>query len=211
MSAPDGLLVLGFGGHARSVADVALASGVRSLLFVDDNARPGEVFLGFPVQRRYEGDLPPGWSCIAASGDNRKRRAQLDAIRASGWTPVSIVAPSATIGAGSVLEHGCFVGHHAHIGPLARVGCGTIVNTAGIVEHDCRIGDCVHVSVNAVVAGACRVGDLVFVGTGATIRDGLSLAGDVIVGAGAVVVSDITVAGTYIGVPAKRFVGDEKG
>ena len=45
------LALLGFGGHARSVADVALTAGFDRLLFVDENVQRGESFLGFPVQR----------------------------------------------------------------------------------------------------------------------------------------------------------------
>jgi UDP-N-acetylbacillosamine N-acetyltransferase len=45
MMSPDtGLLILGFGGHARSVADVAIASGITQLCFIDANAKPNESF-----------------------------------------------------------------------------------------------------------------------------------------------------------------------
>ena len=40
---PRGLVVLGFGGHARSVADIALTPGIEELIFVDD--RPGSFVL----------------------------------------------------------------------------------------------------------------------------------------------------------------------
>jgi len=43
------LLILGFGGHARSVADVALSSGMPCLRFYDVSARVGEQFNDFPA------------------------------------------------------------------------------------------------------------------------------------------------------------------
>lgn len=203
MQARKGLLILGFGGHARSVGDVALAAGFQSLLFIDENARPGEHFLGHPVQREFSGELPEGWSCFAAAGDNRRRAAQIASIKSAGWPLVALIAPTATIGAGSKVARGCFVAHHAHVGPMASIGTGAIVNTGAIVEHDCVIGEYAHVSVNAVVAGRSRLGHHVFLGTGATVIDGVSVADDITVGAGGVVDASLERPGTYVGVPVR--------
>jgi len=68
-----GLVILGFGGHARSVADVALAAGVENLLFVDANAKPGETLAGFPVSQRLDGPMPQAWLVFPAAGDNALR------------------------------------------------------------------------------------------------------------------------------------------
>jgi len=197
-----GLLILGFGGHARSVADVALATGVQSLVFVDDNARDGEQFLGFPVRREFVGPMPEGWSCMPASGDNRQRKLQVEAARAAGWRIATLISPHATVGVGATIADGCFVAHHGHVGPMARIGACCIVNTGGIVEHECIVGDYVHVSVNTTVAGRCQVGDFVFLGAGATIIDGIAITGDTMVGAGSVVIASIDRPGTYVGAPA---------
>lgn len=203
MQAPKGLLILGFGGHARSVADVALAAGFSSLLFVDPKAHEGEHFLGHPVQCSFSGVLPQGWSCLPAAGDNRLRRVQIAAIKAAGWELATLIAPTATIGAGATVAPGCLVAHHAHVGPAASIGVGTIINTAGVIEHECCIGDYVHVSVNSTVAGRSRLGDSVFLGTGATVIDNITVGANITIGAGGVVVRSINEPGTYIGVPAR--------
>jgi UDP-N-acetylbacillosamine N-acetyltransferase len=204
MGSRQGLLILGFGGHARSVADVALAAGYKDLLFIDPNARDGESFLGYPVRHTLPGALPEGWLCIAAVGDNRRRRSQIDSIREAGWPLATLIAPSATIGAGASVQAGSVIAHHAHIGPMAKIGTGTIVNTAAIVEHDCAIGDYVHVSVNAAVAGRSQLGDLVFLGAGAVVIDAISVGSEITVGAGGVVAESIAEPGVYVGVPARR-------
>jgi len=201
---PEGLLLLGFGGHARSVADVALAAGVTSLLFVDERARPGEHFAGHPVVKAFEQPLPSGWACFPCAGDGRRRREQVMRARAEGWPLASVLSPCATIGAGAVLEEACFVAHHAHVGPMARVGEGTIINTGGIVEHDCRVGSYCHVSVHTTIAGWSVLGDFVFAGAGATVIDRVEVASDVVIGAGSVVVASLHLSGTYAGVPANR-------
>jgi UDP-N-acetylbacillosamine N-acetyltransferase len=200
----QGLLILGFGGHARSVADVALAAGVDSLLFIDPNAREGEHFLGHPVQREFSGELPAGWQCLPAAGDNRRRQQQVATIRKAGWALATLVSPTATIGAGASIAPGSFIAHHAHIGPLANVGAGAIINTGAAVEHECVVGDYVHVSVNATLAGCSRLGDFVFLGAGATVIDAVTVGSSITVGAGGVVVTTLEEPGIYVGVPVRR-------
>lgn len=204
---PRGLLILGLGGHARSVADLAISLGYGQLLFVDENAADGEQVLQFPTRREYEGNLPAGWSCMPASGDNHRRSVQVQSARAAGWPIATLISPTATLGVGSHIDLASFVGHHAHLGPIARVGTACIINTGALVEHECTIGDYVHVSVNATVAGRCRVGDFVFLGAGSTVIDGTTIEGDITVGAGGLVIESIARPGTYVGVPVKRVEG----
>ncbi len=199
-----GLLIYGFGGHARSVADVALTAGIRNFVFVDSDARDGEMFLDFAVQREFRESLPAGWQCFAAAGDNWKRQLQVDFIAARGWPLATIVSPTATVGAGSAIAEGCFLAHHSHVGPLATIGRGCILNTGCMVEHDCRVGDYTHVSVNSAVAGGCTIGKLVLLGAGSIVRDNCTVADGVICGAGTVVTRSLDAGGTYVGAPARR-------
>jgi UDP-N-acetylbacillosamine N-acetyltransferase len=199
-----GLLILGFGGHARSVADVALASGVRSLIFVDENAHDGESFLGFPVQREFRGALPDGWQCMPASGDNALRASQIEAAYVANWRIATLIAPSATVGIGAIVNEGSFIAQHVHIGPMAKIGVGCIINTGAVIDHESVVGDYTHVSVNSTVAGRCQIGSFVFLGSGSTVIDRIKIADYVTLGAGGVAVKSIDRAGTYVGVPAKR-------
>jgi len=201
---PEGLLILGFGGHARSAADVAISAGIRSLLFVDANARQGERFAGYPVQSSFAGPMPEGWACLPAAGDGRRRKEQVEMARAAGWPLATVVSPRATIGIGATLGEGCFVGHHAHVGPMTRIGVAAIINTGAAVEHDCVLGDYVHVSVNATAAGWSRLGDFVFLGAGSTVIDGVAVGDGITTGAGTVVVAPLRCPGIYVGAPARQ-------
>jgi sugar O-acyltransferase (sialic acid O-acetyltransferase NeuD family) len=194
---------LGCGGHARSVAAVALSAGFDHLIFVDENAKPGESVLGFSVQTQLP-DPANGWLYIPCAGDNQRRQVDLRRLIADGFPVGTVLSPRATIDRGASLGPGCFVGHHAHIGPLAMVGAGCILNTGAIIEHDCFLGECSHVSVHACVAGSARLGDRVFLGAGAVVINGVSVASDVTIGAGGVVIAAIEVPGVYVGVPARR-------
>jgi sugar O-acyltransferase (sialic acid O-acetyltransferase NeuD family) len=203
MNKSNGLIILGFGGHARSVADVALSIGFNSLLFIDENAREGEKFLDFKVLRDFPVDIPDNWLYMPAAGDNQKRQKQVELIHSAQKAIATIVSKSATIGAGAKLSSGCFVAHHAHIGPMANIGEGCIINTGAVVEHECMVGDFTHVSVNSTLAGRSSLGKFVFLGAGAVVIDGISIADQVTIGAGGVVVKSIHKSGIYVGIPAK--------
>ena len=201
---PKGLVILGFGGHARSVADVALAMGITELYFVDDNAQPDESFLGFPVTTRWPDELEDKWSITPAIGDNGQRKEQMDKIQKAGLRVATIIAPTASIGAGSRIDQGSFIGHHAHVGPMARIGTGCIVNTCAVVDHESVVGEFTHVSLNSTIAGRCKIGCFAMLGAGATMIDGVNVADGVVIGAGGVVIESLTEAGVYVGVPVKR-------
>jgi UDP-N-acetylbacillosamine N-acetyltransferase len=198
-----GLVILGFGGHARSVADVALAGGIESLLFVDPNAKPGETLAGFPVSSRLDGPIPEGWLVFPAAGDNALRAGQIAAV-ADDTLLHTLVSPRAYVGLSTRIGRGTLVAHHAHLGPMSIVGTGCIINTAAIVEHESVVGDYCHISVNATIAGRCRIGNRGFVGAGATVIDGIDIGDDITIGAGSVVVHSLREPGVYVGNPARK-------
>lgn len=195
------LIILGYGGHARSVADLALACGYTNLFFVDSNAREGENFMCHPVFAELD-LLAQGCDVFPAAGDNTKRQEQCREIELLGLIPTTLVSPLASIGVGSSIGAGCFVGHHAHIGPMAEVAPGCIINTGAIIEHESKVGAYSHVSVNATIAGRSSLGALSMLGAGATIIDGVKVGDHIMIGAGAVVHRAINAPGTYVGVPA---------
>lgn len=202
MNSLRGLIILGFGGHARTVADIALICGVKQILFIDVNGRDGENFMGYPVLRDLPSSLDENWSFMPASGDNSKRQIQIEKIENLGWPVATLVAPSATIGIGATISKGCIIANHAHIGPMAFVGKGCIINTGAVVEHESKIGDYAHISVNSTIAGRSTIGDYNFIGASATVIDGISICNNVTIGAGSVVIRDIDYSGTYVGSPA---------
>ena len=201
--APRGLLILGFGGHARSVADIALTLGIKGLIFVDEAVHADESLWGFPVLKTFDDRLQDGWQAFAASGDNQIRHVQVATIRERSWPLGTLISPTATIGSEASISAGCFIGHHAHVGPLSSIGTACIINTGAVVDHECKIGGYTHISVNSSVAGRCHVGSFVFLGAGAAVIDNVCIADSITVGAGGVVVKSLVEPGTYVGAPAR--------
>lgn len=209
-SAWDELYVYGAGGHGKVVADVVLRADLSGLRgFIDDACTKPQPAgpLGLPL-------LGSGaWLAERAQrmriavalglGDNRLR--QRVAQRCLAWGivlaspvhPRAAVAPSARLGAGTVIMAG------AAVNPDATLGAGVIINTGAVVEHDNEIGDYAHLSANATTGGQVRVGALAQLGLGAVVLPRLSVGCGSIVGAGAVVVADLPEHVVAVGVPAR--------
>ena len=198
------LIIIGAGGHGKVIADNAIKNGYTDICFVDDHATG--TCMGFPVVGTGAdvSTLDDGKTdFIIGVGNNeiRKRIAQAHDVN---W--VTLVHPSAQIGACVSIGKGTVVMAGAIINPCASIGEHCIINTGAIVEHDNAIGDYVHISPRAALGGTVRVGDLTHIGIGAVVRNNIQICGASTIGAGAVVVRNIDRPGTYIGVPVKEMV-----
>lgn len=199
------LIIYGCGGHARSVADVALYNGIKNLIFIDANARSKEQIFGFAILAKLpHNGMDLNNNYIVAIGDNRTRYKIFSELKSQQKTFTRIISKDAYLGINHLFGVGVFVGHNAHVGPNTIIGENTIINTHCLIEHDCLIGKHCHIAVNATVTGKCALGDFITVGAGATIIDGITVCSNVTIGAGAVVIRDIEKAGTYVGVPARQ-------
>lgn len=201
MLATDKLLIIGCGGHARSVADVALSLGISNLIFWDINARENETLFTFPVVA----DSSLFHICkklFIAIGDNKERADYFEKLKEKKLH--NIISAHAYIAISATIGRGIFIAHGAHVGPMACVGDNTIINTRAVIEHECAIGAHSHISVNATITGRCQIEDFVFIGAGAVVKDKVSICSNVTVGAGAVVVKDIIEPGIYVGSPARK-------
>jgi len=201
MSKLNSFLIFGCGGHSRSVADVILFNTPGAqLFFVDEYAKPNEKILGFKLFKK-----PPAidMQTIVAVGDNIQRKKLLESLRES-QKIIKVVSRDVYIGARAKIKAGSFIAHRAHIGPLARIGKGVIVNTQAVLDHEVIVNDYSQIAPNVSVGGRTVIGKNVFIGIGAVIIDRLNIADNVIVGANATVVRDITEPGTYVGTPAVR-------
>lgn len=199
------LLVIGAGGHAAVVIEVARAAGWTPLLALDPGAQT-EV-LGVPVRGGddlieevlAEGLIDAG---TVAIGSNTLRRKLGEKLRSLGCDtpaiihPTAVASSSAQIGAGTVVMAG------AIINARACIGDDCIINTGAIIEHDCILEDGVHAAPRSVMGGTCRVGSGSLFGIGSSMRPGTTIGANVVVGAGSVVVTSIADGITVVGNPA---------
>jgi sugar O-acyltransferase (sialic acid O-acetyltransferase NeuD family) len=203
------LVIWGAGGHAKVVFDTAKAVGYTRVRFVDDcaAARPalyGCAIAAPPVDSQLTGAAVEfAVEFMVAIGDNRARARCYARALQLGWTPATLIHPSAEVSPHSEISPGCVVLPRAVINAGALVGPNSIINTGAIVEHDCRLSSHVHISPAATLGGAVEVGAFALVGIGACVLPGCRIGADSIVGAGAVVLASIPDAVTAAGIPAR--------
>lgn len=202
------LLLIGAGGHCRSVLDCALSSKVYDDIGIINDERV--TILDIPVVGS-DGDLVPlfkkGWTdafiSVGSIGNTTTRRQLYEMIKRIGFSVPSIVDKTAAIARGTVIGEGSFVGKKAVINTGASLGCCAIINTGAIVEHDCVVGDFSHISPGAVLCGQVSVGSDTHIGAGSVIRQQISIGNNVLIGAGSVVLKDISDGITAYGNPCK--------
>lgn len=194
------IIILGAGGHAKVIADIALKCGYEVCGFLDDNAKADKI-LGFPILGKIE-DCLKFTDCefVIGIGSNAVRKMLSEKYALSYAT---LIHPSAQIGAEVTIGNGTVVMANAVINPCTVIGNHVVINTASVVEHDNVIENYVHISPRAVTCGTVKIGEGVHVGAGATVINNISVCSGVIIGAGAAVVKNIAEKGTYVGVPAK--------
>jgi sugar O-acyltransferase (sialic acid O-acetyltransferase NeuD family) len=203
--ASRGWVVLGAGGHARSVVDVLERAG-HTVIAVSGQTggQPWHVdglADDAPALALVERD---GLHACVAVGANAARRRLVADLLARGLSAPPVVASTATVSPRSRLGAGTVVLEHAHVGPAADVADAVIVNTAAVVEHDCVVGTGVHVAPGAALLGAATVGEVTLVGSGARVLPGVAVGARVTIGSGAVVTTDVGDGQTVVGVPATR-------
>jgi sugar O-acyltransferase (sialic acid O-acetyltransferase NeuD family) len=196
------LVVVGAGGHAKVVADVAALAGHEVLAFVDESGRTSGTRLhDIPVLASV--DERPEAGVALGIGDNRARWDRYTDLRSRGRDAPTLVHPSAVVDRTVQLGQGTVVMAGVCINADAVVGDAAVLNTGCSVDHDCRLGDAVHLAPGVRLAGAVDVGDGALLGVASAVVPGRSVGEWSVCGAGSVLVQDVPAGRTVKGVPAR--------
>lgn len=201
------LILIGGGGHCKSVIDVAESAGYNILGILDMPEEVGKPVLGYTVIGT-DDDIPQYANkaeFIITVGfiKNPSIRVRIyDKVKQAGGKLATIVASTAHVSRYASLGEGTVVMHHSMVNAGAEVGENCIINTFCNIEHDAIIGDQCHISTGTIVNGGCKIGERVFIGSQSVLANGITVGDDIIVGTGSVVRKSISEKGIYAGNPA---------
>jgi len=180
------LLIVGAGGHGRSVAEAVALRGEFVVAGFLDDAFPelGKVWsspvLGKVADLASFRDIAE--YAFVAIGNNLLRQRVVGQLRDSGFRlatvihPRAMVSPTASVGEGAAVMAGAIVGTEAVLGQ------GAIVNCGAVVDHHCRVGDFGHLGVKAAMAGGSVLGAGAWMQAGSALGYGVEIsAGQILV------------------------------
>lgn len=201
------LVLLGAGGHARSVLAALSQSGlrVRGYLAPARSERLTELVHlgGDELLSTLEPDEVQIVVGVGSISSTARRRALQELAAKQGFSVSRVIHPEAFVDPRAELGVGVQILAGAIVNAGAAIGDGALINSGAIVEHDTRVGEYSHIAPGAVVAGDVRIGADVHVGLGARIIQGLEIGSGSVIGAGACVIADVPAGATAVGVPAR--------
>lgn len=207
------MLIMGAGGHALEILELAAQNGQLEELCFFDNTRsaPSWVYDRFPVlyqeeQLRAHFTQTPDF--VLGVGNPKVRRILAQIGQAAGGQFQSIQAQDVYIGQfDNQLAQGLNLMQGVWISNSVSIEEGALINAGAQLHHEVKVGAYTEISPKALLLGAVQIGQNCRIGAQATVLPGIKIADEVVVGAGAVVHKDLPKGVTAVGVPAKIIKG----
>lgn len=178
------VLVVGAGGHGRSVAEaIELAGEAQVVAFCDDGWPALTQVWHYPVwgaaadfaQWRDRVD-----AAVVAIGNNAARQRLSAELARAGIPAFLVVHPAAQVSSRARLGEGCTIMAGAVIGTESVLGAGVIVNCGAVVDHHAMVADFGHLGVGACMAGGSALGQRAWLQAGVALGYGGRVAPDVV-------------------------------
>lgn len=205
------LLVVGAGGHARSLLALLRRHGGFTPVGLIDSFRPGGPSLdGVPVLGA-EADAPDLCEqheirhLLVAIGDNARREAmtkRLAALVSNAVFP-PLIDPTAVVDSGVRLGAGVVILAQAHVGPGSELADGVLLNTKASLDHDARLDPFASLAPGVICGGRVSIGARSFIGLGSQLIHGLRVGADTVVGAGSLLLDPLPAGVLAYGRPAQ--------
>ena len=187
------LLLIGGGGHCRSVIDVIESAGQFKIFGVVDHDPALNEVMGYPVKGndlelpRLLRHCPLAIITVGHLGDYKKRADLYEKLVAMGYGFPSVISARAYVSKHAQVGLGTVVMHDALVNAGAKIGANCIINTKALIEHDATIEDHCHISTAAIINGGVKVGRGSFYGSNAVSKQYIDIAAESFTKAGRVV------------------------
>lgn len=204
------IILVGFGGHAKSIADsIEQVGNFHIVGYVDIEPRgiyKNYCWLGTDDELKvyYKSGIHNAVICMGYMGDSDIRDKLYSLTKDIGFDLPVIIDASAVIAEDVQIGEGTYIGKGAIINADSRIGKMCIVNSGVLIEHESNIEDYSHIAVRTVICGNVRIGEHTFIGANTTVIQGINIGERCIVGAGSTILKDIPeqkkVYGVYHGI-----------
>ncbi|MFT7303115.1 MAG: sugar O-acyltransferase (sialic acid O-acetyltransferase NeuD family) [Akkermansiaceae bacterium] len=204
-------MILGTGGHARVLIDLADLLGLEVKGLTSPQHEVGTLVAGKPVlgsdRVLFEREIGAVELAIGfgSTGVSPLRETLFERMRDAGYRFVTLIHPSACVSGGAIIGEGSQIMAGVVLQTGVKIGENCIVNTRASLDHDVGLGDHCHIAPGVVCSGNVEVGDGAHLGVGAVVIEGIKVGSGSMVAAGAVVVENLAPGARVKGVPARNF------
>ena len=188
------ILLIGGGGHCRSVIDVIELTGKYKIYgIIDIKKRVGQKVLDYEIigtdedLEKYRNDVELAFITVGFINSVDLRIKIYGKLKQLNFKLPVIISPLAYVSKHSFIEEGTIVMHYAVINAKAKIGKNCIINTKALIEHDAIIEDFCHISTGAIINGGVIVGKSSFVGSNTTTKQYIKIPENSFIKAGMVV------------------------
>lgn len=186
------LILVGGGGHCKSVIDVAESAGYSILGILDKPEAVGRQVLAYQVIGT-DDDIPQYVNkaeFVITVGQIKScalRHKISERIEEAGGKLATIIASDATVSKYATIGEGTVIHHKCVVNADAKIGKNCIINTMANIEHEVEIGDFCHISTGTMINGMTIVGDDTFIGSGSVLYNCIEVPRNSIIPAGTIV------------------------
>ena len=171
------LLLIGCGGHARSLIELIDSTSEWKIFgLVGLPEEVGSKVLGYPVigcdddLPALRMEFPVAVLAIGQLTDSAPRVRLSQKLAHLGFQFPVLISAHAVVSRYAQLGPGTTVGHGVVVNAGSVIGKHCIVNSCTLIEHDVRIGNYCHLSTGVLVNGGVNIGSDSFIGSGSMIR-----------------------------------------
>lgn len=208
------IVIIGAGGHAVSVANVAISAGYKIAYFVDINKREKDLLGVEIIEDISQLKNPSVFYYNIGVGDNALRSRLYEGVKITNPNlnfpslihKSSVISYLAKVGKGSVIMP------NAIVGPNSCVGEFCILNNNSSLDHDSRMFDFSSLAPSSATGGRVTIGYRSGVSIGSVVKQGIRIDNDTILGANSYLDENLPNNCIAYGSPAKvirqRQMGD---
>ena len=178
------ILLIGGGGHCRSVIDVIELENKYTIVgIIDKKELLGQDVLGYKIigcdsdlQELYK-EYKYALVTIGHISSNVLKVKLFNMLKSIGYNLPVIISPLAYVSKHTFIDEGTVVMHQALINSNTKIGKNCIVNSKALIEHDCIIEDSCHISTASIINGGVKVREGTFFGSSAISKEGIEVSG----------------------------------
>lgn len=188
------ILLLGGGGHCKSVIDV-IEQEKRFIIvgIIDKQELVGSKVLGYSViasddelealSKKYK------YICITVGQISSPsiRIKLFETAKRLGFTLPSIISPRAYVSVHAKIDEGTVIMHDVVINANVNIASNCIINTKALIEHDSEIEANCHISTGVIINGGVKIEKNCFIGSNTVTKESVIIQENSFIKAGSLV------------------------